>query len=89
MWGFKGGRKEGREYPTVKSIMEKFYSIHEGTEDADITVGEIPKVGYGRFRYVIQAEIFYKFYKFKYVQNQYICPRATPLPYCTRELDGF
>ena len=47
VWLYKEGRKEGREYPTIKSVREKFYEIHSGAvKDPDISMaGEIPLVG--------------------------------------------
>ena len=51
MFGFKGGSKEGREYPTVKRVREKFYELHpEAVKDPDISMGEIPLVGITVFR---------------------------------------
>ena len=47
VWLYKEGRKEGREYPTIKSVREKFYEIRSGAvKDPDISMaGEIPLVG--------------------------------------------
>lgn len=52
MFGLPGGNKNMRTYPTVQKVMDKFYEIHEGSYDADITKGEIPKVKWSTFMYV-------------------------------------
>lgn len=52
MFGYKGGKKEGRRYPTMKNVRDDFYTIHEGVdpEEADPTRGEIPRVSCSVFR---------------------------------------
>ena len=52
MYGYRGGKKEGRKYPTVANVREEFYNIHEGVPDADPTLGEIPLVSQSTFKLV-------------------------------------
>lgn len=53
MYGYKGGKKEGRKYPTVKSVHEEFYKLHPGaTKNADQSLGETPLVSLSTFRFV-------------------------------------
>lgn len=51
MYGYVGGSKEGRCYPTVESVRDRFYTVHEGVIDADPELGEIPLVGQDTFRF--------------------------------------
>lgn len=51
MYGHKGGSKEGRKYPTVENVMQKFYEMYpDATLDSDPDAGEIPRVRRGVFR---------------------------------------
>ena len=47
-----GGNQEGREYPTVAKIRDKFYEIYPGVPLDTYTPhrGEIPIVGERKFR---------------------------------------
>lgn len=52
MYGHKGGSKEGRKYPTVENVMQKFYEMYpDATLDSDPDAGEIPRVRRGVFRF--------------------------------------
>ena len=51
MYGFIGGKKDGRKYPTAENVREEFYNVHEGSVDADASMGEIPLVSTRTFRY--------------------------------------
>lgn len=51
MYGYKGGPKEGRSYPTVAEVRRRFYEMHEGVRDADEEAGELPLVSLSLFRY--------------------------------------
>ena len=51
MFGYVGGSKANREYPTVAKVMAAFYEMHPGTRMADLTEGEIPLVSSNTFRY--------------------------------------
>ena len=59
MYGHAGGRKEGRKYPTVQNVRDKFYEIHkDAVIDADPTGGEIPNVQHSTFRYTVYIRLF-------------------------------
>ena len=63
MYGFKGGPKQGRKYPTVASVREAFYKLHdEAVKDADPSAGEVPLVGKTTFRYLYYSSSKYQSY---------------------------
>lgn len=65
MYGFKGGPKQGRKYPTVASVREAFYELHdEAVKDADQSAGEVPLVGKTTFRYIHYSRSKYPLFKF-------------------------
>ena len=58
MWGVKGGRKEGRMYPTVQNVMVEFYQGHPSSEETEFSIGEIPKLTWSCFRYFTYFTIY-------------------------------
>ena len=65
MYGFKGGPKQGRKYPTVASVREAFYKLHdEAVKDADPSAGEVPLVGKTTFRYLYYSSSKYQSFIF-------------------------
>ena len=51
MYGYVGGKKEGRQYPTVANVREKFYEMHkDAARDPDPELGQIPLVQHSTFR---------------------------------------
>ena len=73
MYGFKGGRKHDRKYPTVENVRDEFYKVHDGSIDADASLGEIPLVSKSTFRY----------YCFIYFHHLFVCSQLCgPLLLC-------
>ena len=55
MYGYKGGSKEGRKYPTIQNVMDGFYEKHpDASLDPDIAAGEIPRVKLSTFGYIFR-----------------------------------
>ena len=60
MWGYKGGKKEGRIYPTVDNVREAFYKQYPAAfRGANVEELGIPLVGRTVFR--LKSFIFYSF----------------------------
>lgn len=51
MWGYKGGSKENRIYPTVQNVREQFYKLYSSAfRGAKVEDLQIPLVGRTVFR---------------------------------------